>query len=1069
MSIVKGNHAGLGGAGAPGGPLGGGGAPLGSHAVAQSLRFDGSTAYLTKSDFGTATDTSKRTFSTWVKRGDTEGVAAYNHIIGAGSSAIDGFGFQSGTGKLQWIQGGSAVKDGVRELRDTSAWYHFFTTWNATDNELFIYVNGELDYSDTGGLSALAKLGNTGHTTYLGKRSNADTYIHGYLAETVFLDGTIGDINDFGELVSGIWVPKTINTSSITFGNNGFYLPYSQDFTAGNSINFGTGRTAKVTYSDSASFDIGASDDFTIEYFFKTQDVGANYGNWIGDYATGGPHHLISYDFRSSTRDVYFYSNNGQALKWSVAGDVTLSSGAWHHVVFQRDGTVLRAYIDGTRLTSVSNTSSSWSLSDGKATNFNKAYNLSKIILGDPNGQGMSGSLSNIRYVIGDTVYADDDSDITVPTETLTAVTNTKLLTAVNSTLGDDISTENNDGTTSGSPTLSYDSPFTTENFFDDASGNGNDFTANNLSATDVVPDSPTSNFATINSVHRHFNMTFKEGNLRHETATNNRGVVGNFLLPKSGKWYWEHWSKSFNYATDDEMHAVGINTPNVDLDGSRGGWGTGITLSSSTGQKNVEGTRTAYDSITGWAENEGCAVVYDADAGTIAWAVNGGALGSTVSVPDEDWIPFVGMGGGSSTEVGFFNFGQDGTFAGETTSGNYTDANGIGNFKWEPPTDALALCSANLPEPAIGPNSDEQADDYFNTVLYTGNGSTQSITGVGFQPDWVWIKERNNAKNHRLFDSVRGATKLLASNTTDAEGTNTDTLTSFDADGFSLGSNNAVNDTSDSYASWNWKAGGTPTATNSAGVGAVPTSGSVLIDGVASTAALAGTIAANKISANTAAGFSIINYTGNGLSGQTVAHALSSTPEFLIMKDRGTNSNNGQWQAWHKYAGDGDDYGYLSSTAAFTGNAQIIPNGADTVELKANLTTTNQNGHSFIMYAFHSVDGFCKAGSYVGNGSADGTFVYTGFRPAWVMMKVAVGGTGNWFILDSTRSAFNEADDRLNADTSSIESTANSDIDFLSNGFKIRSASTAGINQTGDTHIYLAFAEAPFKYANAR
>jgi len=468
------------------------------YSIDQSLRLDGSTAYLTKSDFGTATNTSKRTFSTWIKRGDTEGVAAYNHIIGAGSSSIDGFGFQSGTGKLQWLQGGSVTKEGVRDLRDTSAWYHFFTTWNATDNELFIYVNGELDYSDTGSLSALSKLGNTGHTTYIGKRSNASTYIQGYLAETVFLDGYIGDVNDFGELVNGVWVPKEIDTSSITFGNNGFYLPFSQDVSAGNSISF-SGTSDRVQHADATAYDIGASDDFTIEFFFKTSEVGTGNGHFMGNYATSGPHHLITYDFRNaSTRNINFYTGNGTTLTWDISGDVTVANNTWHHVVFQRDGTTLRAYIDGTRLTSVTGTS--YTKSNGKVTNFNKAYNLAHIRLGNVyTTNPIIGSLSNVRYVIGNTVYADDDNDITVPTATLTAVTGTKLLTAVNSTLGDDISTENNDGTTSGSPTLSYDSPFTTQNFFEDASGNGNDFTANNLAASDVVPDSPTNNWATMN------------------------------------------------------------------------------------------------------------------------------------------------------------------------------------------------------------------------------------------------------------------------------------------------------------------------------------------------------------------------------------------------------------------------------------------------------------------------------------------------------------------------------------------------------------------------------------------
>jgi hypothetical protein len=240
------------------------------------------------------------------------------------------------------------------------------------------------------------------------------------------------------------------------------------------------------------------------------------------------------------------------------------------------------------------------------------------------------------------------------------------------------------------------------------------------------------------------------------------------------------------------------------------------------------------------------------------------------------------------------------------------------------------------------------------------------------------------------------------------------------------------------------------------------------MIDGVASTSSLAGTIAANKISANTAAGFSIINYTGNGLSGQTVAHALSSTPEFLIMKDRGTNSNNGQWQAWHKSAGDGDDYGYLSTTNAFTGDAQIIPNGTDTIELKVNLTTSNQSGHSFIMYAFHSVDGYQQGRlDTSGNGSGtDGPYIHLGFRASWIMVKST--GASNWFIWDTSRNPYNATTTPLFPNSSSTEEATLYPIDILSNGFKLRGASGLGINESA-TYIYLAFAENPFKYANAR
>jgi hypothetical protein len=450
--------------------------------------------------------------------------------------------------------------------------------------------------------------------------------------------------------------------------------------------------------------------------------------------------------------------------------------------------------------------------------------------------------------------------------------------------------------------------------------------------------------------------------------------------------------------------------------------------------------------------------VALDADNQTVEFFKNGASQGLISSVNSgmtagDEYVVHLTDRDVAQTLTGVINFGQDSTFSGATTAGGNQDDNGIGDFAYAPPSGYLALCTANLPTPTIIDGSTA-----FNTVLWTGNGSH---IDVGFDPEFLWYKARNVSSYGGIVDSIRGDNVYLQSYSTNAEVTSSGLLVT-DSTGFTPGSAFSTN----SYVSWNWKAGGTPTATNTAGVGAVPTSGSVMIDGVASTSSLAGTIAANKISANTAAGFSIINYTGNGLSGQTVAHALSSTPEFLIMKDRGTNSNNGQWQAWHKSAGDGDDYGYLSTTNAFTGDAQIIPNGTDTIELKVNLTTSNQSGHSFIMYAFHSVEGYCKAGRYIGNGSTDGPYIHLGFRASWIMVKST--GASNWFIWDTSRNPYNATTTPLFPNSSSAEEATLYPIDILSNGFKLRGASGLGINESA-TYIYLAFAENPFKYANAR
>lgn len=616
-----------------------------------------------------------------------------------------------------------------------------------------------------------------------------------------------------------------------------------------------------------------------------------------------------------------------------------------------------------------------------------------------------------------------------------------------------------------------------------DASGNSNNWTANNISAHDYVPDSPTNNFCTLNPLAKGSGtITFSEGNLKSSTSASVAAAEhgATFTIPKSGKWYWEAAYTGANTGGSQAalMGIMDIDTQTVGLSGNHLTTTTGDYITYYTHNSGIYENNVLDSSFSG---NEAAATVgfaLDMDNGYLFVHLNGTYIGGTpnfstganhAAEPNttRTWLPFFGANGGS-TITWTANFGQDSTFAGATTAGGNTDANGKGDFQHPVPSGFLAVCSANLPDSTIGPGQTALAEDYFVPYIYTADGtSPKSRTGLGFSPDFLWFKDRTVALSHALYDTIRGPNKGLQTNSTSAENSY-NALNSFDADGFTTITDgtvgNLLNNSTDSYVAWSWKAGGTPTATNSAGAGAVPTSGSVLIDGVASTSALAGTIAANKITANTEAGFSLINYTGNGLSGQTVAHSLSSPPEFLIHKDRGTNSNNGQWNAWHKYAGDGDDYGYLSATNAFTGSAQIIPNGTDTIELKANLTTTNQSGHSFIMYAFHSVEGYSKAGSFTGNSNVDGAFVYTGFRPSFVLFRSAAI-SANWYIIDNKRNPSNVVTKYLRPILSNTEGSLDF-VDFLSNGFKLRSSSTE-IN--GTNVIYLAFAETPFKYANAR
>jgi len=335
---------------------------------------------------------------------------------------------------------------------------------------------------------------------------------------------------------------------------------------------------------------------------------------------------------------------------------------------------------------------------------------------------------------------------------------------------------------------------------------------------------------------------------------------------------------------------------------------------------------------------------------------------------------------------------------------------------------------------------------NYFNTVLYTGNSSTQSITGVGFKPDLTWVKDRNVAYQHNLYDSLRGV-EALESNSTTAQ-YNLGGLTSFDSDGFSLGSNVGNNLNNSPLVSWNWKAGGAPTATNAAAAGSVPTLGSVMVDGAASTSALAGTLAAMKISANTTLGFSIIQY--NGGTG-TLPHELGVTPRLIIQKNQAATN------PWYTYVPPGvidANYNYLElNTDAATGTT------GSTAPTSTTFNPASTNTGPFIAYAFADKAGFCKIDKYTGNGSGNGPMIETGFEPAFLIIK-RTDSTANWRMLDNKRSPNNPRDKELYPNLTNAEGTF-SCANFYSNGFELIT-SDANYNASGGTYLYMAIAADP-------
>ena len=322
--------------------------------------------------------------------------------------------------------------------------------------------------------------------------------------------------------------------------------------------------------------------------------------------------------------------------------------------------------------------------------------------------------------------------------------------------------------------------------------------------------------------------------------------------------------------------------------------------------------------------------------------------------------------------------------------------------------------------------------DEYFNTLLWTGNSTdNRVITGVGFQPDWVWIKNRDAAEQNKLYDAVRGATKNIYSNLTNAEGTDANSLKSFDSDGFTLGTEGSLNASGQDIVGWNWKANGS---------GVSNTDGSIT----------------STVSANTTSGFSIVSYTGTGANA-TVGHGLGIAPKFLIVKNRSSVTS---W-AVQTSTGAGFEMN-LNNTEAQTATS-VYWNSTDPTSSVFSVGTnaaTNNSGDNMIAYCFAPIKGFSKFGSYVGNGNADGTFVYTGFKPAFVLFKIT-NTTGNWYLNDTTRRSINVNSYTLFPNLSNAETTTGAYIDMLSNGFKLRDTGSA-INGSGNSFIYMAFAEEP-------
>ena len=599
-----------------------------------------------------------------------------------------------------------------------------------------------------------------------------------------------------------------------------------------------------------------------------------------------------------------------------------------------------------------------------------------------------------------------------------------------------------------------------------DSSTNGNNWTPNNTTLTisvnyDSMLDSPTptsttvGNYCVLNPLQiggttmTPTPIALSNGNLSwsyNRTSTGAGWIQGTIAIPATGKWYYEYVSQSgapVAYSEPGIMDVATIKTqavPSV----FRSYYGY-------DGTKISNGTSTAYGAAA--ALNDIITVAIDMDNGAMYFGKNGTWLNSGVPTSGASktgaaftdlisagvtWVPMMGVMG-DNYATGSVNFGQQ---------------------PWQAsiPAGYLALNTFNLPASAVPNPATAMA-----ATIYTGNGSTLAVSNavntISFQPDLVWIKNRSGVNSHQLVDSIRGVTKYLFSDANAADDTRTDQVTAFSASGFSLSAvvvNTAVNNTANNYVAWQWKAGGAVSANNN-------TTGTIT----------------STVSANQAAKFSIVTYTGNGvdtLSGvATVGHGLGVTPHFIITKKR---SSGGlgllNWSTYH--ISNGNANVWINTTGAKnSGNWVTAPTAS--VFSPPVYGYGNENGETYVNYCWAPVAGYSKFGIYTGNGSTDGPFIYTGFKPRFVMIK-AVSGTSAaaayWLIVDSSRNPYNLTDYKLASNSSDAENSANiggagvNSFELMSNGFKLRTTYGSS-NESGTTYIYAAFAESAFNFATAR
>ena len=1007
--------------------------------IGQSVRFRSSASAYFNRTFGTATNNKIFTISAWVKLGNVGSV--YQHLIGSGSDAsnFSTISLNNGSNQIQFFVQTAATNRILLTTqpvyRDPSAWYHVVvaidTTQATTALGALIYVNGvqqtvtpntwTQNQSTFFNSTYAAQIGYS--TSLAANGAPYNVYFDGYLNEVNFIDGQALTPSSFGAYDSnGVWQPFTYTG---TYGNNGFYLP----FTVGASSTYAltnTGATKYINAPNSALFAQQSTTNWTVEAWVNSSSATLQelfvYGN--STISTGNDVSFgISYT-PGSTFNLFQYNGINNT---GVSSTLNVPSGQWCHIAAVNNGGTVTLYLNGAACGTAS------------AVNTNSTGTMLFYIGNYGSARYINGQVSNFRLVKGTAVYT---SNFTPPTSPLTAIANTVLLTCQDSTFIDN-STNAFTLTNTGSLTTIAATPFGAT-IGSDSSGNGNNWYANNINYStsgvtyDSMLDSPSNfnnggngvgNYCVGNAIDPTTSKSMSNGNLSLSGSSYNYGH-GTFTV-SSGQWYWE--------ATNLLGANDGIIGVDFGYDTTTAGYPGATATSYGYGWNAVKRNNTssvAYGAT--YTTNDVIGIAIDLNAGTLTFYKNGTSQGVAFSSLSGNATPHFGCqsgagGGGSGWAV---NFGQR-------------------PFTYTPPTGFVALNTQNLAVAA--PPTISNGANYMAAVTYSGdstyprtitNGGNNAI-GKTFYPDLVWQKARSTTYDYNVYDSVRGTgtSKMLGTNSTSAEGYDSSyaNLTAFTSSGFTVGTTsltNIFNNSGQTYVAWQWNAGSGSTLSN--------TNGSIT----------------SSVSAGATQGFSVVAYTGTGANA-TVGHGLGAAPSMIIVKNRASAVD---WLVYHSSLTSAAYYLILNSTAAQDpAGASIWNSTAPTSSVFSVGTSTGSNSSAtnYVAYCFAAVKGYSAFSSYTGNGSTDGTFVYTGFRPRWILVKRTDAATYNWILWDSSRNTYNVTDLYLNPNLSAAEATG-VQIDLLSNGFKAR-ATDANINASGGTYIYAAFAENPFTIARAR